>query len=223
VTEVRGGDSEAPRQSRLRLLAGVAGAVVVLAALGATGGWLLAGSNGDNQGSGGRSPRPSTSPSSSPSSDYTSAPASSAEPSRPESTAPGTDQFSLPDVTGSDFVAARQRLRDLKLGVQLVFGGTGDDRSVEGTVPPPGTAVRGGVTVKLQVRGAPPSLAVPRLVGMTCAAAGKAAADAGFTPQYLPEKVGIAVGQDPEPFAEAHWSDRLRLSCEAGAGTSTPY
>jgi hypothetical protein len=212
------GAPEPPRRSRLTLLAAVAGAVVVLAAIGATGGWLLARSHQDNQGSASGSHTPTAAPSS-----YSSPSPTPAEPSQPESTTPGTDQFALPDVTGSDFADARRRLRDLRLGVQLVFRDAGDDRSVERTEPLPGTAVHAGVTVKLRVRGAAPSLTVPRLVGMTCAAAGKAAADAGFIPQYEPEKVGSAVRQDPEAFTEAHWNDRITLQCDLGTGTTTPY
>lgn len=208
-----------PQRSRLRLLAGVAGAVVVLSAVGATGGWLLARSNGGNVGSGraGLSPSQSPSPSESVSPSYTESSSPTSAPS------PAADQFALPDVTGSDFTDARRRLRDLRLGVQVVFGGRGDDRSVERSEPPGGTLVRAGVTVKLYVPGAPPSLTVPRLVGMACAAAGRDAADRGFTPRYEPNRAGVVVRQDPEPSAEARWNDRITLFCAAGTATGTPY
>ena len=207
------GEPEPPGRSRPGLVAGVAGAVVVLAALGATGGWLLAGANESDQGSVDRSPSPSISYLSSPSPTYSA-------PSPTESAATAAGEFPLPDVTGRDFVAARQELRNHKLGVQLVFGDAGDDRSVERTTPDPGTPVRAGITVKLHVRGTPPALAVPLLLGRNCAAAGREAADRGLTPQYKPRKAGRVVRQDPPPYAEARWNDKVTLYCR---GTTTPY
>jgi hypothetical protein len=210
VVEGWSGDGEPAGRSRLRLLAWVAGAVVVLAAVGATGGWLLASASGTDQSPSSASSPPPSSPS--PSYLESSGPASESE----------TGEFALPDVTGSDFADARRRLRDLKLGVQLVFGGIGDDRSVERTEPLAGAAVRPGVTVKLHVPGEPPSLTVPRLLGMTCAAAGRDAADRGFTPRYEPQKLGVVVRQEPEASAEAHWNDQVTLYCDGAAATSTP-
>jgi hypothetical protein len=206
-----------PQRSRPRLLAGVAGALVVLAAVGATGGWLLARSNGDASRSGRAGASPSYGPSVSPSPSYTD---SSPSPTAVETFA---EQFVLPDLTGRDVTDARRSLLDRRLGVVVIFGGRGDDRSVERTDPPPGTDVHIGMTVKLYVPGEPPVLTVPRLLGMTCPAAGRAAADRGFTPRYVPDRAGVVVRQEPEPSAEARWNDRITLHCATGTATSTPY
>jgi hypothetical protein len=209
------------------LLTGVAGAVLVLAALGATGGWLLARSDADNRGSGPASSSPggSSLPGGSPSPSDSRPPSPQySEPSgATPSLSPAGADFALPEVVGSDFRDARQRLRDLRLGVQLVFGGGGEDQDVERTEPPGGTPVRAGLTVKLHVSGAPPTLRVPRLVGMTCPAAGREAADRGLTPRYEPARAGIVVRQDPEPSTEARWNDQITLHCEGGGATATPY
>jgi hypothetical protein len=226
------GSAEPPRRPRVWVLAGVAGAVVLLAAVGATGGWLLAGSTGKDAGAGaaGRSASPSPSPSlprstsRAPSSSSSPSPApASAAPGRSGSTKPGAAQFPLPDVTGDDFADARRRLRDLKLGVQVVFGGAGEDRSVNRTEPSPGASVHAGITVKLYVLGAPPSLEVPSLVGMGCAAAGREAADRGFDPRYVPRKAGTVARQDPQPYARAHWNDPVTLYCVPEATASSSY
>lgn len=181
---------ESPPRSRLLLLTGLAGAVVVLAAAGATGGWLLAGSKENNQ-----------------------AAPSSPSPTRSPTATPRSGEFALPNLIGTDFVAARRVLRDSNLGVQVIFGGTGYDRTVEQMVPTPGTAVHAGITVKLHIAGAPPELTVPRLVGMGCAAAGREAAEQGLNPRYVPEKEGTVVRQEPEPSTAARWTDTITLSC----------
>jgi PASTA domain len=201
------GEPEPPGRPRLRLLAGTAGAVVVLAAVGATGGWLLAGADeSSNQGSGEGTVAPSAS--------YES-PLPSPTPS--PSTAP--TEFPLPDVTGVDFIEARRQLRELRLGVQVDFDGKGDDRSVDHTTPDAGKIVHAGITVKLHVRGDEPTLEVPSLIGMDCTAAGREAADRGLEPQYKPDKAGRVVEQDPEPYDEARWNDRIKLVC---GGDATP-
>jgi PASTA domain len=207
------GEPGPPGRPRLRLIAGAAGAVVVLAAVGATGGWLLAGADkSSNQGSGGRNPAPPASyQSPSPS------PTSSPSPTPSPSTVQG--EFLLPNVVGLDFMQARQRLRDLKLGVKVDFDGKGDGRLVDETRPPAGVTVHSGITVKLRVLGDEPTLEVPSLLGMSCADAGREAADRGLEPQYRPEKAGRVVDQDPEPYDEARWNDRIKLVC---GGEATP-
>jgi hypothetical protein len=210
-----------PQRSRLRLLAGAAGAVVVLAGVGATGGWLIARSNGDALGARGASTSPSRGPS--PSQPGTPSPAYTDTSSAPSEVETFAEQFVLPDVTGRDVSDARRSLLDRRLGVVVIFGGRGDDRSVERTDPPPGTDVHIGITVKVYVPGEPPLLTVPALVNMTCPAAGRAAADRGFTPRYEPDRSGVVVRQDPEPSAEARWNDRITLYCAAGTASGTPY
>jgi hypothetical protein len=218
------GDPEPPKRPRLRLLAGAAGAAIALAAVGATGGWLLAGSDRSSRGSGDRSPTPPASylsPSSTGSTPSptgsTPSPTESATPIPTESATPIPGEFPLPDVTGADFIAARRQLRELRLGVQVDFGGEGDGHSVERTSPRAGQTVRAGITVKLHVRGDPPTLQVPSLLGIRCADAGRDAADRGLVPRYDPQKAGVVVKQDPQPYEEARWNDRIKLDCKAEA------
>jgi PASTA domain len=206
------GEPTPPKRPSWRLLAGAAGAVVVLAAAGATGGWLLASTDKSNQGSGGRTPAP-------PASHQSPSPSPSPTPSTSPTPSPSTVQteFPLPDVVGLDFMEARRRLRDLKLGVKVDFDGKGDRRLVDETMPPAGVTVHSGITVKLRVRGDEPTVQVPWLIGKGCADAGREAADLGLEPRYDPEKSGRVVKQDPEPYEKARWNDRIKLVCVGGA------
>jgi hypothetical protein len=190
--------------------------VIVLAAVGATGGWLLGRADRDNQaaaGAGSSPPGRLLSPSPAFSSPASEVP-SYAEPSQSEPDVPSAGGFPLPNVVGTDFVEARQRLRELRLGVQVEFDGDGDGRTVQRTRPAPGHEVHPGITVRLQVQGEPPTLQVPRLVGMSCLEAGRLAADSGLVPRYKPRKVGRVTRQDPRPYATARWNDKVTLVCE---------
>lgn len=217
--------AQPPGRRRVGLLAGVAAAVVILAALGATGGWLLAGARDNDPVADPpaspsppvetRSPDPTESP--------TIYPAPSSTRTRTAQPEPGG--FPLPDVTRTDFADARRRLRALKLEGQVIFGGNGDDQTVERTEPEPGTTVRPGITVKLYVRGAAPRVTVPNVVGMPCADAGKVIAEHGLTPHYAPKKAGRVASQEPAPPAEVTWNGPVNLSCEvapAEPSASTP-
>lgn len=209
-------DPESPKRPSPGLLAGVAGAVVVLAAVGATGGWLLAGSKGGTDTASGE-PSPSaatgSTPYISPAPAWTTPTPAKTKPTKADPAPPGAGQFALPDVTGTDFRAARLKLRELRLGVVVVFGEDGEDNSVERTTPEPDTTVKAGITVKLHVRGKAPALKVPDLGGTSCAAAGRQAAEQGLTPRYVPAKVGSVMRQEPLPSAEAYWNDALTLYC----------
>lgn len=174
----------------------MAAAVVLLAVLGFAVGWVLRGSGTTRTSA---SPAPSAGPSSA-------APIATLAP------------LALPDVTGRDFVVARQQLRDLLLGVQLVFAGRGDSRAVRQTVPAPGAPVDQGITIKVYVSGAAPLLVPPDVVGRPCNEAGRALADAGLYPQYPTGRHGTVTVQDPAAGAPGvHWNDQTRLTCTGGA------
>lgn len=189
---------------------------MVLAVIGGTAGWILAGSRGRDVVAG---PGPSASASSSLDTTPTSAtPTDTVEPSAPPSGGAG-DGFPLPDVTNVDFEQARKQLRDLRLGVQLIFAANGDSRLVERTQPAGGNAVRRGITVKVFVRGGPPFATIPDVRGLTCGQVGTTVADHGLVPEYPTGRNGVVLRLDPEPGPDKlRWNDKLRVFC----GTPTP-
>jgi hypothetical protein len=123
--------------------------------------------------------------------------------------------FPLPDVVGGDFKAARTELRGLRLGVLLVFDGTGTDTSVRATEPTPGAAVRRGTTVKVFVSGAAPLATVPDVGGLTCTEAARRIVDAGLYPRYPRGRVGSVISQVPAATdpATRHWNDTVEIVC----------
>lgn len=209
------GSRDDPGPDRTRRLLGGGLAVVLLAVIGASGGWLLAGE-----------PDPTDRPVAAvttPAAPTTAAPTSAAPrtsspvtrtPARP--TAAG---LTVPELVGVDFEDARRQLRDRKLGWRLVFG-TGTGRNVERSSPEPGTPVRRGVTVTLWVAGPAPAVAVPDLVGDDCAAAAADLVEAGLYPRYRTGRSGRVGTQDPLAGTPAHWNDAVALSC--GDEPSTP-
>ena len=136
----------------------------------------------------------------------------------PPTTAPGS--FELPDVTGSDFQAARVQLRALKLGVTLVFEGATGNHTVRATQPAPRTVVKNGVTIKLFVRGPAPEATVPGVIGIPCDQAADIIVEQGLFPQYPTGKQGVVLNQDPPapPATPLHWNDTVRIFC----GTASP-
>ncbi len=199
------GEPQAQR-SRKGLVTAIVAAVLGLAVIGATAGWLLA----DRTAGDGSTPPPTSSPAT---------PGESeppvAEPSVVPTAASVTPAgFPLPDVRDTDFEQARKRLRSLNLGVQVFFAASGDDRTVERTVPPGGQLVRQGITVKLYVRGKAPLATVPSVLGLPCNQAGSIVADHGLTPQYPTGRQGVVVRQDPEATdLTVHWNQTVRLYC----------
>ncbi|MFD2766227.1 PASTA domain-containing protein [Micromonospora eburnea] len=199
------GAEQGPNRTRLILGGGLA--VVLLAVIGASGGWILAGEA-----------EPITPPASgvttpTPSGDAT--PKVSASPPQQRPTAVRTTTaggLTVPELVGTDFVRARQELRDRKLGWRLVFG-TGSGRGVERTSPEPGTPVRRGITVTLWVAGPAPALPVPDLVAQECGDAADDLVEAGFYPSYRTLRRGPVTAQEPEPGATAHWNDKVTLTC----------
>ncbi len=184
----------------MRIVLGVAAGVVVLAVVGFAVGWALRGAAPVPA-----AHRPSTAPATSAADDGST-----------------LGPLVLPDYAGQDFVGARQRMRDLQLGVQLVFAAQGDSRMVERTEPVAGTPVRAGITVKVYVSGAAPELVLPDVVGRGCNEGGKALADAGLYPRYPTGRQGTVAAQDPGAGAPGvHWNDQIALTC-TGGGSSPP-
>ncbi|MER7333272.1 MULTISPECIES: PASTA domain-containing protein [unclassified Micromonospora] len=205
---------------RMNTLLGGGLAVVLLAAVGATGGWLLAGENDRPTATdatvaapptGTRSaarPTPGRS---------TSAPARTGAPTRPAG-------LTVPEVVGEDFAEARDELRERRLGWRLVFlGGAG--RTVERASPAVGTRVQPGHTVTLYVSGPAPAATVPDVVGDDCDEAGDDLVDEGFYPQYRSGRTGPVTRQDPPGDSTGRWNDQVSIWCgaaPAGSGSATP-
>jgi hypothetical protein len=203
------------RPNRWVLVTGVAAAVVVLATVGAVGGWVLAGGSGGDPTSDAGGPTAATSepsPTSSATSIQPATPKPTGESSRP-SVPDG--QLVVPSLVGKDFEQARKELRERGLGWQLIFGiaQAGNGRAVVSTQPPARTPVRRGVTVKVSVLGEAPEATVPDLTGLTCGDAADRLVDAGFYPEYPSGKVGRVAKQDPEPQTTKRWNDQVRLYC----------
>jgi hypothetical protein len=144
---------------------------------------------------------PSPSPSASP----------SPEPASPTPLAP----LALPDYSGQDFITVRQQLRDLQLGVTLIFNAQGTGQAVDHTVPAAGAAVDRGITVKVYVSGPAPLLVPPNVVGQPCNEGGRLIAAAGLSPRYPAGRTGAVTAQDPPAGSDGvHWNDQTRLTCD---------
>jgi hypothetical protein len=130
-------------------------------------------------------------------------------------TPPPGDSFPLPDLSGMDFQAARQKLRALNLGWQLVFQGTEGDNTVHSTTPAANATVHKGITVTVFVNGPAPLATVPDVRGKACSDAAAAIVDAGLYPQYDTGRTGAVIEQSPlstDPPA-LHWNDMVHISC----------
>ncbi|MFJ8581416.1 PASTA domain-containing protein [Micromonospora sp. NPDC093277] len=201
------GTGDEPGPDRTKLLLGGGLAVVLLAVIGASGGWILAGDveRITPPDAGATSPVP-------PSDATPSGSAGTSRQSPPAVRTTAAGELTVPEVVGTDFVRARRELRDRKLGWRLVFG-TGSGRSVQRTSPEPGTPVRRGVTVTIWVAGPAPALRVPDLVAQDCGDAADDLVEAGLYPRYRALKRGPVTALDPEPGATAHWNDYVTLTC----------
>ncbi|MCM0678042.1 PASTA domain-containing protein [Micromonospora phytophila] len=199
-------DGDGP--DRLTLVLGGGLAVVLLAAVGATGGWMLAGEQDD--------------PGTPAASATTSTPtvAASASPTRGRST-PATPRtttptrstgLTVPAVLGEDFTDARDLLRDRRLGWRLIFG-SGVGTTVERAYPQVGAAVEPGRTVTLYVTGPAPAATVPDVVGDECDEAADDLVDEGFYPQYRLRRAGKVTRQDPAGDSTGRWNDRVSIWC----------
>jgi hypothetical protein len=191
---------------------------VLLVAIGATGGWLLAGGDGASDGS----PVASVSASGEPTA-ATTAPRPSTgrtTPSAPRTSASTKPTgLTVPPVVGTDFEDARETLRDRRLGWRLVFG-TGVGRSVVRTSPEVGTEVTRGTTVQLYVAGPAPAATVPDLFGEDCAEAADDLGEDGFYPRYRSGRTGKVSRQEPVAGSTARWNDEISIWCGAGPPSS---
>ncbi|MET8264957.1 PASTA domain-containing protein [Micromonospora arida] len=197
-------------------------AAVLLAAVGATGGWLLAGEDDAPSGdplavatTAGASTSRATAPRPSSGRPTPSAVQTSATSTK----GPG---LTVPPVIGTDFEQARETLRKQRLGWRLVFGG-GVGRTVESTTPDVGTEVARGTTVQLQVAGPAPAAEVPDVVGKSCADAADELVDEGLYPRYLSGRTGKVSRQEPAEDGPARWNDQVSIWCGAdGQPTTKP-
>ncbi|MGC1210459.1 MAG: PASTA domain-containing protein [Micromonospora sp.] len=204
---------------RTRLLLGGGLAVVLLAVIGASSGWLLAGRDSAPPGrpiAAVTTPPAATDDAPSPTGSSRTTPPVTATTGR--TTAAG---LTVPALVGTDFVAARAELRERKLGWRLVFG-DGSGRTVARTHPEAGTPVRRGVTVTLWVAGSPPPVAVPDLAGEDCDDAADDLVEAGLYPRYRTGRTGTVAAQDPTAGSPARWNDVVALSCGTEPSPTIP-
>ncbi|MEV6374117.1 PASTA domain-containing protein [Micromonospora musae] len=204
---------------RLTVVLGGGMVAVLLAAIGATGGWLLAGEGEQSpekpvaapSATGAASGRPSHRPE-----------PTRTTPSAPRTSASTASGLTVPPVIGTDFLYARDELRDLRLGWRLVFG-DGAGRSIERTDPEVGREVRRGTTVTLYVAGPPPESEVPDVVGDDCADAADELGESGFYPDYPNGKRGEVTRQEPSEGGSARWNDQVRIWCGAEKSNQPPF
>ncbi|MEU1966127.1 PASTA domain-containing protein [Micromonospora sediminicola] len=204
---------------RTRLFLGGALAVVLLAVIGASGGWVLAGEPDPPAASSGVVPSggaATSGPPATPSAPST-RPADD-RPSGPRSRTPSG--LTVPDLVGADFARARQELRDRRLGWRLVFG-AGSGRTVERTSPGAGEPVKRGVTVTVWVAGPAPAVTVPDVGALSCADAADDLVEAGLYPRYRSGRQGPVTGQEPVAGSAARWNDQITLTC-GDAPTTSP-
>jgi hypothetical protein len=211
-------DAKPPRQGLSpTMVAVIATSVAVLAIIGATGGYLLANAE----------PSPTSTPSPTPAA---SSPSASAEPSPLPSYSPTSQPSTgtLPPGIGSDFREYYTQLRDLKLGVTVIFGEAGDPGTVVRTEPAAGAPIRSGLNIKVYAAGDAPLVEVPNVLGVKCRTAGGAAGlgKVGLMPSYSGDDPddSVVIAQSPDPTAggTAHWNDRVALTCGQPAATPSP-
>lgn len=207
--------------SRAQLVAASAVGVFLCAVIGALGGYVLAVAGDDDPGyrEGLSGPTAPATDSANPPDDRSTETRTKQPPKTPK--AP-IGQIILPDLAGEDFEDARAELRKLGLGVHVQFGDSGNDRSVGRTEPPAGSQVKKGVTVKLFVRGGPPEVRVPDLIGETCRQAAKRVVEEGLSPLYPTGNNGHVLRQDPEPDSTTYWNEQIRLYCGEEDGATSP-
>ncbi|NJP30642.1 PASTA domain-containing protein [Micromonospora thermarum] len=203
------------RHDRVTLVLGGGLATVLLAAIGATTGWILAGEDDRRATStAGASATPTAAP--------VTATSSRPIPSRSTPSRPAVTGPTVPDVVGRDFDDARDELEERGLRWRLVFEG-GSGRAVERTYPKAGTAVTPGRTVTLYVSGPPPVVRVPDVVDEDCAEAAEELAGEGFRVVYTLRRSGTVLKHDPAGDSQAPWGDPVALWCgEPADGTPSP-
>ncbi|WP_051723765.1 PASTA domain-containing protein [Micromonospora chokoriensis] len=191
-------------------------AAVLLAAIGATGGWMLAGEEDAPAGD----PLAVATTAGTPTGRATAPRPTSGRPTpsavQTSATPTKGSGLTVPPVLGVDFEQARDLLRKQRLGWRLVFGG-GVGREVESTAPAVGTEVARGTTVQLQVAGPAPAAEVPDVVGKSCADAADDLIDEGLYPSYASGRNGKVKRQEPAEDGPARWNDEVSIWCGAGS------
>jgi hypothetical protein len=208
---------EPQRRTRPGTIAAIAVAVLVLAVIGATAGYFAAGNPRNSAADTGTTPPATSTPTpleSTPTNTPTTADPTTNTPSA------GVPGFALPNLVGQDFEDARRKLRELGLGWRLVFGQSGDDKTVGSTTPRAGSPVRRGTTVTLNVRGQAPVATIPGVVGIACTQAAALIVDHGLYPQYPTGRTGTVYKQEPEAggTTTVRWNDQVKIYC----GTASP-
>lgn len=207
--------------NRASVLLGGGLVAVLLAAIGATGGWLLAGEDDESP----ANPQAVATTAGTPTGAATSSRPTTGRttPSAPRTSATSTKGTGLtvPPVVGTDFVQARDLLRKQRLGWRLVFG-TGIGRTVESSSPPVGSPVTRGTTVQLQIAGPPPAAEVPDVVGDDCAKAADELVEEGLYPRYQSGRSGKVSQQNPAEDGPARWNDEVSIWCGTAAPPSQP-
>ncbi|MEU9511982.1 PASTA domain-containing protein [Micromonospora sp. NPDC048169] len=211
MTDERQPADDGTRPGRPRLLLGGGLAVVLLAVIGASVGWILAGEP-ERQAAPGTTPPVGATPTSA-----SASPTATASPTGTRTSAPAG--LTVPEVVGADFEQARRDLRERRLGWRLVFG-TGTGRTVERASPAPGTPVKRGITVTVWVSGPAPAVAVPDVGALSCSDAADDLVDAGLYPRYATGREGPVTAQDPVAGGAARWNDQVTLTCGGTASTS---
>ncbi|RKN46392.1 PASTA domain-containing protein [Micromonospora endolithica] len=206
--------------NRLTLVLGGGLAFVLLAAIGATGGWMLAGADD--------SPVTPVAEATATGSPTTRERSTRPAVPRPQPTTPRTTAapapsggLTVPPVVGMDFEKAREELREERLGWRLVFG-SGTGRAVERATPAVGERISRGRTVTLYVGGPAPTVEVPDVVGEPCSEAADELVDDGFYPAYPVSRAGVVSRQEPAADSTARWNDRVSIWCGSSpSGTPT--
>jgi PASTA domain len=128
------------------------------------------------------------------------------------STPAPADTFPVPNLVGVDFMTARTKVRDLKLGWRLEFEGAGTDQTVRATDPTAGSPVKRGTTIKIFVQGAAPKAVVPSVKGKPCDEAAALVVDSGLYPTYPTGRSGVVLSQTPTS-ANLVWNDEMEIKC----------
>ncbi|MDG4806982.1 PASTA domain-containing protein [Micromonospora sp. WMMD1120] len=211
---VGGRDGAGPGRASIVLGGGLA--AVLLAAIGATGGWLLAGEDDAPD----ENPLAVATTTAPPSERATASRPSTgrATPTavRTSATATKGTGLTVPPVVGTDFEQARDMLRERRLGWRLVFGG-GSGRTVQSSTPAVGAEITRGTTVQLQVAGPAPAAEVPDLIGADCADAADELVEEGLYPRYVTGRSGKVSRQEPAEDGPARWNDQVSIWCGAGS------
>ncbi len=194
---------------RMTMVVGGGVAAVLLAVIGAAGGWVLAGDE----------PQLPETPVAAKGSRSPSAPAPTTPRERPAPTsaptsaaAPSPTGLTVPDLVGMDLEEARNEVRKRGLEWTFVFG-TGDNQSVRSTDPVAGTPVKHGSTISITVAGAAPLNEMPQVVGEDCREAAAELFDKGFSPRYPAGLAGKVTEQEPAAGTVGRWDDIVHIFC----------